>query len=189
MFDIVFNRDLVGKSKALGFKEVFCLDKALVIKTEKKEEVIRKVSSFHSKNIPVIILGSADEINRMAVEDKRASMLLNPEETRKKDFMHWKNSGLNHVLCRLAAQNNVKIGISFSSLADLKGRDRASRLGRIMQNIVLCRKYKTKMLIASFAESEAELLSPYELKSLALTLGMTPAQANQSLETAKEIFS
>ncbi len=187
VFDIILSPSLRGISERLGFKPVI-LDKSLIIRTEKRDELMKKVSSYHAKNIPVIVLGSTDEINRMALEDKRVDMLLSPEELRKKDFMKWKNSGLNHVLCRLAAQNNIKIGISFSAIKHLESKERSLRLSRIMQNIILCRKYSTKIVLASFAESESDLLSPYELRSLGIVMGMTPKQANESLENAKEMF-
>ena len=185
--DIVLNPALREKAEKLGF-EVFSLDKSLIINTESRPELMSKISKLHSKKLPIIVLGSTDEINRAALEDKRVDMLLSPEEKKKKDFMHFRNSGLNHILCRFASQNNIKIGISFSSLARNSGKELSLRLGRIMQNIMICRKYRTKLVIASFAESPEQLASPYELKSLGFSLGMTPSQANESLEAAKEIF-
>ena len=186
--DIVLNPALREKAEKLGF-EVFSLDKSLIINTESRPELMSKISSLHSKKLPIIVLGSTDEINRAALEDKRVDMLLSPEEKKKKDFMHFRNSGLNHILCRFASQNNIKIGISFSSLVRNSGKELSLRLGRIMQNIMICRKYRTKIVIASFAESQEQLASPYELKSLGFSLGMTPSQANESLEAAKEIFN
>lgn len=185
--DIVLNENLKEKSEKLGFK-TFYFDKKLIIKTDNKNELMKKVSSYSARGLPVIVLGSTDEINRAALEDKRVDMLLNPEQERKKDFMHWRNSGLNHVLCKFAFQNNIKIGIGFSYINKLDADEKALRLGRIMQNIRLARKYKVKLVLASFAESEQDILTPYELKSFALTLGMTPEQANKSLENASEIF-
>ena len=187
VFDIILKDSLKEKAEKMGFKAIV-LDKTLIIKTDKRDELIKKVSSYHAKGMPIIVLGSDDEINRMALEDKRTDMLINPEEKRKKDFMKWRNSGLNHVLCRFAAENNIKIGISFSSLIKLGPEERALRIGRIMQNIRLCRKYSTKIVLASFAEDELDLLTPYELKSLGISFGMTPEQANKSLENADEIF-
>ena len=186
-YDLILNPKLREKAEKFGFK-AFHLDKTLIIRTDNRNELMKKISSFSAKKLPIVILGSNDEINRMALEDKRVDMLLNPEETRRKDFMKWRNSGLNNVLCKLASQNDIKIGISFSSLNKLSPESKASRLGKIMQNIRLCRKYKTKMILATFAESEDDLLSSYEMKSLGLTLGMTPSQTNESLENAGEIF-
>ena len=147
-----------------------------------------KMSSLSAKKMPIIVLGSTDDINRMALEDRRVDLLLCPEETRKKDFMKWRNSGLNHVLCKLANKNNIKIGISFSRLNRMGSEEKSLKIGKIMQNIRLCRKYKVKLILASFAESESDLLSSYEMKSIGFVLGMTPQQVNESLENAGEIF-
>ena len=187
MFDIILSKDLKEKSEKLGFKPIV-LDKNLIIKTDSRNELMSKISSLSAKKLPIIVLGSTDEINRMALEDKRTDMLLDPEETRKKDFMKWRNSGLNHVLCKLAEKNNIKIGISFSRLNRMGSEEKSLKIGKIMQNIRLCRKYKAKIVLASFAESEKDLLSGYELKSIGLILGMTPQQVNESLENAGEIF-
>ena len=187
VYDIILNESLKEQSKNMGFKPIV-LDKKLIIRTDKKDELMRKVSSYSAKNLPVIVLGSTDEINRAVLEDKRVDMLINPEELRKKDFSKWRNSGLSHVLCKFAAQNDIKIGIRFSSLCNLNKDEKSLRMGKIMQNIRLCRKYDVKLVLASFADSESELLSPYELKSFGISLGMTPEQANKSLETAAEIF-
>ena len=188
MFDIVLNEKLIKKAKELGFDKMFFLDKNLIIKTDNLNELMKKISSFHSKGLPIIILGNNDEINRKVLEDKRSDLLLNPEETRKKDFTHQRNSGLNQVLCKFAEKNNAKIGINLSSLSRIKGKERALKLGRITQNIRLARKYKTKLLLASFAETENELFSKYQLRTLGEAFGMTPSQSIQSLKTAEEIF-
>ena len=42
----------------------------------------------------------------------------------------------------------------------------------MMQNVKLCRKYKVKMLINSFAKNEYELRSRDALKSFGLVIGM-----------------
>jgi len=187
MFDIVLNEKLAEKRR--DFDRVFCLDERIIIKTDRKDELMKRISSNHSRGIPVIVLGSTDEINRKAVEDKRVDMLLSPEENRVKDFVHWRSSGMSNVLCKLASANNIKIGISFSAINSLRGKDRALRIGRIMQNVRLCRKYKTKLVLATFAKSESELISAYSLKSIGFVLGMTPDQVIASLKNAEEIFS
>jgi RNase P/RNase MRP subunit p30 len=186
VYDIIFNSALKEKSEKLGFKPII-LDKSIIIKTDSRNELMSKLSKFSAKKMPIIVLGSTDEINRMALEDKRVDMLLCPEETRKKDFMKWRNSGLNHVLCKLCQKNNIKIGISFSRLNKMSSDEKSLKIGKIMQNIRLCRKYKAKIILASFAESESDLLSIYELKSIGLILGMTPQQVNESLENIGEI--
>jgi|GEM_PF-1056263 len=190
MFDVLISEKRsfsAEKLSKLGFENVFFIDQqeAVLISADNKQALGNAVSRAYSKKQIIFVLGSNDEVNRAALENKRVSALLNPEQTRKKDFMHSRNSGLNHVLCKLASQNNIAIGISFEDITNLKGIERAERLGRIMQNIMLCRKYNTKILLASFGKN---LSSCYDLRSLGFSLGMTPSQAKSSLELATKIF-
>ena len=189
-FDILISKSRKfseSELKKMGLDGIFFLnpENSAMIDTESKEELRRAVSSAHSKKKMIVILGGDDEMNRIALDDKRVSILLSPERRRKKDFMHSRNSGLNHVLCDLAAKNNVSIAINYSELKKLKGKDAAERLGRIMQNVRLCRKSKAPMILASFGKKPS---SVYDLRSFAFSIGMTTDQAKKSLEKAKEIF-
>lgn len=190
MFDIILSKPKIFKKdklNELGLDGVFFLhsDNSAIIDNGNKEEVRKSVSSAHAKHKIIVVKGQDDEINRIAVDDKRISILLSPEEKMKRDSMHSRNSGLNHVLCSMASKNNVVIGIDYSAFKKLKGKEAAERLGRIMQNVDLCRKYDTPIVLASFSKKPSSL---YELRSFALSIGMTPDQAKKSLEKAKEIF-
>jgi len=191
MYDILITKLKRFSKKKLdefGLKDVFFLSSPEIemIDTDNREELRKKVSSAHSRGKTIIILGSNDEINRIAVDDKRVSMLLSPERKRSRDFMHVRNSGLNHVLCDLAAKNDVAIGISISEIKSLKGKEKAYRLGRVMQNVGICRKSGTPMVVASFGRAP---ISSHSLRGFALSIGMTTDQAKKSLEKAGEIFS
>ncbi len=174
------------KAKKAGFTRVVFIDQKdfILIATDSLEELRKEISSASSKGKTIAVLGSNDEINRVAVSDKRVSILLSPERTRKRNFMHYRDSGLNQVLCELASKNKVLIGVDFSSVKKLKGLERAERIGKIMQNIDLCRKYKTKMVLASFGKKPSD---PYTLRSFGLSLGMSTDQLKESLESASEL--
>jgi ribonuclease P/MRP protein subunit RPP1 len=157
------------------------LKDTLIIKAKTKSELNKLVSRSYGKYKFLAVQGSDDEVNRAAVEDKRVDLLLNPEIERKRDFSDWRNSGLNDVLCRFAAENNVAIGIDLATLPSEKFA-LAERLGRIMQNIRLCRKFRAKMLIFS---SEKEINDP-DLMSISSALGMSTEQAKNSLTFQKK---
>ncbi len=101
------------------------------------------------------------------------------EESERKDTMHQRYSGLNNVLCELAFRNKVQIAFSFNSI--LNSAQRSVLFGRMMQNISLCRKYKVKTLIGSFAKQPSEMRSAKDLQSVFITLGMHPAEAKESM--------
>ncbi len=124
------------------------------------------------------------EDNRKLLENKKLDILVSPEKTRKKDFIHHRNSGLNQVLCKLAKKNNIAIGISFNDI--LKSKEKDKLIGRIMQNIRLCRKYKVKMVLASFATNKFEMRDARDLISLGVCFGMNPGEAKKALNFNKK---
>ena len=121
------------------------------------------------KLLPVLGRGAADSV-----------WLL--ETLSRTDHLHYRRSGLNQVSCALARDKEVHIGISLRMLLTSRGWRRAKLLGRISQNLRFCRKFGTQMAIASFARGPWELWAPAEIKSLLLTLGAEPGQANAVLE-------
>ena len=118
-----------------------------------------------------VVEGGDETVNRKAVENSKIDILLSPEKNDKKDFMFSRNSGLNQVLCKLAAKNNVAIGFNFSNLLNCSGKERARLLGRMRQNYRLCKKYKVEIIFSSFAKNKYELRSSEFLKVFARILG------------------
>lgn len=191
MFEVLItnqNKELEEQAKKAGFESVFFIDneRIVLIETGNKEDLRKRIASANAKNKKIVVMGSNDEVNRIAAEDKRVSVILHPEISRKEDFIHYRNSGLNHVLCRSMKNNGVAMGISYDSIKSLNGQKKAEAIGRIMQNIRLCRKYKTPIVLASFGKSPS---SPYTLKSFGASLGMSTSQLKDSLENAKIAFS
>jgi RNase P/RNase MRP subunit p30 len=107
----------------------------------------------------VIVLGGDEKINRKTLENKKVDILLSPERNNKEDSLHYRKSGLNQVLCKLARQNDVAVGFDFSRLLNSEGRKRRKILGRMMFNYKLCRKYKVRMVFSTFAKDKFELRS------------------------------
>ncbi len=117
--------------------------------------------------------------NRQVIEKKKADVLFSLESQGRQDFIHHRASGLNHILCELAAKNNIVVGFSFNLLLRNK-KNLHQILGRVMQNIRLCRKYKTKTMIASFAERPFEMRHVYDMVCLFRVLGMNKREISGS---------
>lgn len=132
--------------------------------------VLSRIPKQASKEL-VVVQGSDDTLNRLALSSRYVDILLDPHLGSRKDFMHQRNSGLNQVLCVLAKENNVAVGFSFSSILHAEKRGRV--LGRIMQNIRLCRRYKVPMVIGSFAKNDWDVRNEKDLQAFFQVLGMT----------------
>ncbi len=103
------------------------------------------------------------------------------EESNRKDFIHHRNSGMNHVLAKILHEKDIIVAFSFNSF--LSGKD---VIGRMRQNVKLCRKYKVKMVFASFATSPYEMRSLEDLKSFARVIGMNSSEIKRSSSILKD---
>jgi len=189
------NRETENFAKKLGFnrllfvKEVSKLkhitkeDKdnydAFLIKTLKPEPLRRMIDKLSNYSKPIFVLGTTDEVNRIALEHKKIKALVSPEYNRQRDFLHYRNSGLNQVLCKIARDNNKLIIINFNNILLSQDIKRAKIIGRIIQNIKICKKYKTKIRIASFATLQKEMRSFSDLRSFCVAIGMTKEEAGR----------
>ena len=115
----------------------------------------------------VAVRSSYDD--RDTIEKLKPNIIFSFEDNGKRDFIHQRASGLNQIICKSAKENDTIIGFSLSSF--LNAKDMHKVLGKIMQNIILCRKFKVKTVIASFARNPFEMRGPNDLISLFKALG------------------
>lgn len=110
----------------------------------------------------------SDENARTSFETKEIDIVFGLEAKAKNDFNRQRNSGLNQVLCEIARKKEKTYGFNFRDI--LVAKDRPAVIGRIMQNIELCKKYKVKTAIFSGAKEAAEMRNLTDLKSFFNTL-------------------
>ena len=120
----------------------------------------------------IAVQGGNDKVNRAALTNE-VDILIDPHLGERKDNYHQRNSGLNQVLLNLAKENKVAIGFSFKII--LNDKNRPTNLGRIIQNIKLCRKYKVKMVIIEY-----ENRNETDVQALFKVLGMTGKEIQNS---------
>lgn len=192
------NKTIVKEAKALGFDHVYFVKEVSAISEIKKEksqknydavliktssvDMLRRMVDKASNFIPLIfVLGMNDKINRASLENKKVKALVSPEYERNHDWSNYRNSGLNQVLCKIARDNNKAVIINFKDILFRRGHERAILLGRIMQNIRLCRKYKVKLRIGSFASRKEEMRAAPDLNSFCAAIGMNTTQVKEAL--------
>lgn len=115
----------------------------------------------------IIFTSDDDELNRKILEKENIQILLLNMEKRK-DFQKQRNSGLNHVLAKLAKKKEIIIGINLDEIIKTSEKEKARILARVMQNIRICNKNKLKMKFI-YKNNKRNI---YDLKSLGLILGM-----------------
>ncbi len=118
-----------------------------IINTPNIEQARKEIKS--SKEKPIIVQAQDDNFNRKILEYGKFQILLSPEAGKRKNSLRQIDSGLNHVLAKIATKNNIAIGINLNEIKSLQKKEKAERLAKIAQNIKLCRKAKTKITLIS----------------------------------------
>jgi ribonuclease P/MRP protein subunit RPP1 len=122
------------------------------------------------------------KMNRIAVETPEVDILTHPEMDRQ-------DSGLNHVLVKLAAKNNVAIEINFREIIISSKKTRSKVLENMQKNIKLCKKLKAPIILCSGAISHWELRDPKTLVSFVSQLGLELKEAENCLSKIPENIS
>ncbi|MBI2668149.1 hypothetical protein HYX17_05280 [Candidatus Woesearchaeota archaeon] len=174
MIDLILCND---KFDNLGFSKLY----------EVKINRVNSISQIRKLNDELNIV-EGNSLNREILTCKSIDILASPEKNRKEDFLHHRNSGLNHILCALAKKNKIAIAFSFNEILKSKGVERAKIIGRMQQNVRLCRKYKVEMIIASFATNKYEMRSLTDLKSFGTVIGMNPVEIKKSFTVVNDIL-
>ncbi len=175
--DVVFCKDFGNP----GFSRVY---HANLIVPNNVKDLRKKVNKEFGL---VVVMGS--QLNRDVVSNSKVDILLSPHSGVVRDYLHSRNSGLNDVLCKLARKSNVAVGFSFCDVLNAHGVERALIIGRMMQNVSLCRKFKVPMVLGSFAFDKFEMKQPRELISFALVIGMNPGEAKSALSLVDHLVS
>jgi len=118
-----------------------------IINTTNLNEARKQIQKSKKEKKKIIVKAQDDDFNRKILENRDVDILLSPEMHERKDRLKQRDSGLNEVLCKIAVKNNIKIGINLEEIIKKPIKDKAILLSRIMQNIRLCKRTNTKILI------------------------------------------
>jgi ribonuclease P/MRP protein subunit RPP1 len=151
-----------------------------IINNSNLNQVRKLVLDIKKKNPEefVIIKAQDEEFNRKILEVKGIDVLLSPESNNRKDRLKQRDSGLNEVLCKIATKNNIKIGIDLLEIIKKPKKEKAVLLARLKQNINLCKRTKTKVLLIN-----KEKYNQREIASLLLVLGMHNKDIKEALNS------
>lgn len=148
-----------------------------IINTPNLADARKEIEKAKKEGKEVIVQAQDSEFNRKILENKNVDILLSPESHNRKDSLKERDSGLNEILCRIAAKNRIKIGLNLEEIKKRKGKEKAILLARIKQNIMLCKKTGAEIKILNCKEKDKR-----EAFSLLLTLGASTSQAKKAIE-------
>src|SRR3989344_546137 len=150
-------------SAAFGYSEtLFLAQDFIIIKGENRKKVLQEI--WKNKNKKTIFYAESAEMLRFVLEETAVDIIMVLEGISQKDSLHYLRSGLDQVICQIAAEKGKIIAFSFNEI--LHSRDRGRLLGRMAFNLSLCQKYNVSILFSSFSTHLKELRSAQDLQAL-----------------------
>jgi RNase P/RNase MRP subunit p30 len=145
-----------------------------IIKETNITKVRSKIQSllFKDKNAKIVVQGRDGDFNRKLIETKGVNTLI-LNDSKAKDYMKQRDSGLNEVIAKLAAKNKVTIATDLDEILKQSDLEKGKSLARLKQNIMLCKKAKCELVFLTKQDKKS-------IASLMLTLGASTSQAKKS---------
>ncbi len=109
------------------------------------------------KKAEIVVVKAAGETDLHTLEHFPSAIMYGFEFSERKDFMHHRNSGMNHMHAAMMAEKNVIYGFPVAALVHAEEKLKGEIVGRLRQNIALAQKYKVKVVLASFASDPMDM--------------------------------
>jgi hypothetical protein len=176
--------DFIEMALKLGTKElVFLYDKK---ENVKKPEVIKGVKIVHAS-----ILGKKPSFSGMVfasgekqnIENSAIDFLYGFELLEDRDSFHYRRSGANQVIGKMLKDKEKVMVFDMEKIIVSKSQD--VLIGRMMQNLVLAKKYKFDVVICSFASLPENMRAGKEYEALIRSLGFQE-EARLAVNTLSE---
>ena len=161
-FNSGFSRDFNDLTKSSNI----ILKKSVEISSKDPDDLRKKIQKSRKRADILMVRGGDLKVNRAACEDQRVDILSQPYRSRR-------DTGLNHILARKAAENRVAIEINLKIFLKTNLRYRYRVINQFRHIIKLQRKFKFPLIITSSANSKYDLKTPQDISALAKCFGMT----------------
>jgi ribonuclease P/MRP protein subunit RPP1 len=142
---------------------------------------LAKLAGIRRQFDVLLVHGGDLKLNRAACETPEVDILTHPEFGRA-------DSGLNHVLAKAAAENDVAIEVNFRNILVNEGKSRARIVANISQNVTLARKFGAPLVLCSGAVSPWEMRDPMAMVSMAMQVGLGQKEAKDSATKVPEMI-
>jgi ribonuclease P/MRP protein subunit RPP1 len=162
----------------LSLPEEFEIFKGIELVEENPSKLNGLIGKFRKSVDILIVHGGSETVNRAALENPGVDILNHPAFE--------KSSGLNQVLAKAAAENEVAIGLTLRSLLYSRGSRRIRLLSDLRANLDLARKYEVSLILSSDAISCFDLRAPMDALALAEICGLEEDEAIDAMSTVPE---
>ena len=129
-------------------------------------EIRKIINKYRDKSTYISCLGGDLKINRSVCENYRIDVLSRPYYKRK-------DSGMNHVLAKEAAKNNVAIELCFRDILNNYLRYRANVISSFKEILMFHRKFKFPLILTTDSKSVYDIRSARDIASFFKSIGFT----------------
>lgn len=159
----------------------FNIYSGLKILSKNPEDLRKTIQKNYKRADILMVIGGDLKINRSVCENPKIDILSRPYYKRK-------DSGMNHVLAKEAAKNNVTIELCLNDIIKTRGHIRAKTLTQFKDIISLSNKFKFNIVITTGAKTIYDLKTPRDMLSLIKSLGLTQEEAEKTISLAPELI-
>lgn len=135
------------------------------LKPEDAEDLGDMIGRFREEVEVMVVHGGDEAVNRAATGDARVDVLAHPEKGRK-------DSGMDHVMVKQAAENKVAVQVNLSQLLGTYGKVRSHVLSHMRRNVKFCDHFDAPLIASSGAGSVWGMRAPREMASFPRVLGL-----------------
>ena len=159
-------KELLHRAEALGFTEiVFLYENPLKKPSLPKDQAVKCRYGLFITNINEASKAKPDEIvfapsSREFFENNKVTHLILFEDSAQKDSFHQRKAELDEAVCKIAKEKTKTI------IFNTQKADDVLWLGRMLQDAKLCRKYKLKTIVATFASTPLQMRAPKDLDAM-----------------------
>lgn len=189
-----YNKDQFKKDIQIILNEIKNIQNktALKIITTKTDSYIATQITNLKHNFDIIIgYGGLNSVNRFFIEQTKIDILQDPQNSFHKikiDFIHHFNSGLNHILCKIAKQNDISLyfSLNFSSGKKL---NISKEIARINQNIKFAQKYSIPFYINFTISKDNQIKEDKEIEKILSIFDISSKSINNNKNVLSQIIS
>ena len=154
----------------------------VIIRAENPEILRKQIEKFRPHADLIIVEGGDLAINRAACENSKVDILSHPSSNRK-------DSGMDHVMAKLAHDNKVAIELNFRSVLHSYSKIRVHILSHMQENVVLAKHTEAQIIVTSGAKSIWDMRAGRELSTLAIMCGIDREKAVMSVSDTPMIIA
>lgn len=156
-------------------------DYTLEIKSNNVNEIRKSVNKFRGRSSCISVVGGDLKVNRAVLENVKIDVLSRP-------YLKRYDSGLNHILSKEAANNNVAVELCFNDVLKTYLAPRAKVLSNFRDIYSLYRKFDFPLILSSRAESVFDIRTTHDFIAVFKQTGLSDEEIEKSFLTSKRIL-